>query len=631
MYYNADGWYVEPRTAEGYVRMSVTPEQALEYSHERRDIHFEALPTATTDMTPANNWKGVGMLYFGQDCAGSMEITLGQDSILSSMDFYAPHANVTIHDPRPEGCEGRVLVNNGTLNYQGNIGELLTEASYESEGHVTVGGNVGMLNLYDSTSERAFKGDLTVTGTIAAGTIYGHQTLDVPGIGTVDVGGMVKYTFENIQQYTPIVRNSELNLTEANRAKLVSFDNPTADQFNYTYQFLEGSVSCELYPRNPEVPQYSAWIGNIYDYNPHFTTDDMIYGDGTDIHIGLQRDTTLVFNGHTENGEKAGLRRVTMEPACNVILNCPVEKLEVRHFRWSKGAINLQINDQVDSCTLELNKAPGTEITLGANGHITSGIWERTLAGRRYFSDVSGARELFSNSRLNILSRRAGETIQALLPSDTAVSAAAGQEATADLSQVTTNDLTPAESLKLDEYLATQGSDTVAAVFDVTVTEVIANGDTVTAGNAITELNEAIPLTVSNPAEGYSYVVRLHEDANGEMQAEQITAATDGSTIPFSSNLFSKYAVVEYKGTAVDPEKLTKKMILPASLKRIESGAFDGIGAEAVFIPAGCEYIGSGAFVNCGSLVYVEYYEGTKVEADAFEKKAGLQIKVRQR
>ena len=72
-------------------------------------------------------------------------------------------------------------------------------------------------------------------------------------------------------------------------------------------------------------------------------------------------------------------------------------------------------------------------------------------------------------------------------------------------------------------------------------------------------------------------------------------------------------------------------MILPASLKRIESGAFDGIGAEAVFIPAGCEYIGSGAFVNCGSLVYVEYYEGTKVEADAFEKKAGLQIKVRQR
>lgn len=633
VYYNANGWCIEPYTEEGYVKIPVTPEQALEYTHEWRHIHFETLPTETTDMTPVNNWKDVGMLYFGWECEGSMEITLGQDSMLESIDFYAPDANVTINDPRPEGLSRRLVANYGMLNYQGNVHELLLQGSYGQEGDLTIGGDVDILNYFENTSGQAFEGDLTVGGTVKTGIVYGQKRVDVPGIGKVDIGGMTTYTFENVQQTDPIILNSELNLTGENQAKLIPAETPEADQFNYTYQFLESRIFFEMFPKHPAPGQYySATIENIYDINSDFTTNDVIYGDGTTIVVGSQSEnTTYVFNGHTENGEKTGLGNVSVDPACNVVLNCPVRSLWVYHFRYSEGAVNLEINDRVESCVLELNKAPGTVVTLGANGYIASGTWNRTLSGSRYFSNVSGARELFSNGTLNILSRRDGETILALLPSDTAVSAAAGQEATADLSQVTTYELTPAESQKLDEYLATQGSDTVAAVFDVTVTEVITDGDTVTAGNAITELNEAVSLTVSNPTGGNAYVVRLHEDANGEMTAEQISAVTNGSKIPFSSNLFSKYAVVEYKGTATDPETLTKKMILPASLKRIESGAFEGIGAEAVFIPAGCEYIGPGAFVNCGNLVYVEYYEGTEVAADAFEKTTGLVIKVKQR
>ena len=63
---------------------------------------------------------------------------------------------------------------------------------------------------------------------------------------------------------------------------------------------------------------------------------------------------------------------------------------------------------------------------------------------------------------------------------------------------------------------------------------------------------------------------------------------------------------------------------LPADLKTIEANAFEGIDAEAIIVPAGCEYIGDRAFANCPNLVYVSYPESTTLAGDPF---AGSSVK----
>lgn len=65
----------------------------------------------------------------------------------------------------------------------------------------------------------------------------------------------------------------------------------------------------------------------------------------------------------------------------------------------------------------------------------------------------------------------------------------------------------------------------------------------------------------------------------------------------------------------VDP---TKILYLPEDLTRIEANAFEGIDAEAIVVPAGCEYIGDRAFANCPNLVYVSYPESATLAGDPF-------------
>lgn len=71
----------------------------------------------------------------------------------------------------------------------------------------------------------------------------------------------------------------------------------------------------------------------------------------------------------------------------------------------------------------------------------------------------------------------------------------------------------------------------------------------------------------------------------------------------------------------VDP---TKILHLPEDLTRIEANAFEGIDAEAIVVPAGCEYIGDRAFANCPNLVYVSYPESATLAGDPF---AGSNVK----
>ena len=59
------------------------------------------------------------------------------------------------------------------------------------------------------------------------------------------------------------------------------------------------------------------------------------------------------------------------------------------------------------------------------------------------------------------------------------------------------------------------------------------------------------------------------------------------------------------------------QLILPAGTKRIDEGAFAGIGAEEVVLPNGCEYISAGAFANCPNLRLINIPDSVTFIADS--------------
>lgn len=58
---------------------------------------------------------------------------------------------------------------------------------------------------------------------------------------------------------------------------------------------------------------------------------------------------------------------------------------------------------------------------------------------------------------------------------------------------------------------------------------------------------------------------------------------------------------------------------LPAMIRTIEDGAFEGIDAEIVYIPDGCTSIGQGAFRNCPSLTQIRIPAGCAIGEGAFD------------
>lgn len=59
------------------------------------------------------------------------------------------------------------------------------------------------------------------------------------------------------------------------------------------------------------------------------------------------------------------------------------------------------------------------------------------------------------------------------------------------------------------------------------------------------------------------------------------------------------------------------QLILPAGTKRIDEGAFAGIGAEEVVLPDGCEYISAGAFADCPNLRLINIPDSVTFIADS--------------
>ena len=58
---------------------------------------------------------------------------------------------------------------------------------------------------------------------------------------------------------------------------------------------------------------------------------------------------------------------------------------------------------------------------------------------------------------------------------------------------------------------------------------------------------------------------------------------------------------------------------LPAMIRTIEDGAFEGIDAEIVYIPDGCTSIGRGAFRSCESLTQIRVPVGCAIGEGAFD------------
>jgi hypothetical protein len=244
------------------------------------------------------------------------------------------------------------------------------------------------------------------------------------------------------------------------------------------------------------------------------------------------------------------------------------------------------------------------------------------INGTRYFGPISGTQDVFRDDSVCVLNRKEGQQTRAVLTGDNALTDAlkdkTGKIASMELSDSNYDALGTKEQEALDG-LMTLTQDTTWNVFDVSVKEYAFDGSEVSGnGTTVTELRKPVGIRVENTTGGAAYVVRLHENTDGTVAAQKLTAATDAAVIPFESDLFSKYALVAGTGE-IDLSGLDI-LTLPADVTRIEANAFEGGAFQAVIIPDGCTEIGPEAFANCTELIYVSYPAGTIIGEGAFDR-----------
>lgn len=368
-------WYITPQAMGGaYYNLYITPTQAIEYArggNEGRKVTLQAMPSAD-DPVILDGWDKANEISFQNGFEGTMTIDLGATGVLSRIEFSAPKATVTVNAQNLSGdyTYRSILAVAGTLIYNGNISDLMLTCNNTSSndvGNITINGDIGNLNHYSLTSNMPYRGSLTVNGTVAKGSILGAQTLNIPGIGDIQISGTSSQTFEQlVRQDEPIIKDSKLNLSAEN-AKKLSGNSISLDDYRLTYQFTNNRVGMMLYPKaGGGMP---LTVENIYGVNPNFTTDDIIYGTDTSVNVGLWEGPNLVFNG------AGGLNEILLEDAGKVELNCPVVQcVRVHQPYYREGGTDLVINSVVHECRLTVDNItnPST-VKLGANGSIEKG------------------------------------------------------------------------------------------------------------------------------------------------------------------------------------------------------------------------------------------------------------------
>lgn len=167
-----------------------------------------------------------------------------------------------------------------------------------------------------------------------------------------------------------------------------------------------------------------------------------------------------------------------------------------------------------------------------------------------------------------------------------------------------------AETNNLGEWTATTGNLSLI-LGDQRAIKTVIDGEGQTENQQTNFMIAAFP--DQNSCLNYNYLTENGIDYSGDMLL--ISGRKPGSD--------SVTVQVDLDGTNVRYYKtITARiagMMLPANLTKIEANAFEGIDAEAVYIPDGCTEIGAGAFKNCKKLKYVSYKKGTIIGEGAFD------------
>ncbi len=217
------------------------------------------------------------------------------------------------------------------------------------------------------------------------------------------------------------------------------------------------------------------------------------------------------------------------------------------------------------------------------------------------------------NGTLQVLSRKDGETIMSMVPSNDEVSSAAGTAASVELSEASAEDMTEAESsafiVRLHEENGTvtaaqlsQASDAESLPFKSGLFSTYAivsasNGTSGKCGDNLTwKIDANGNLTITGTGAMYDYSVV--EGATTAPWGDAVTSITIGDKVTsIGDNAF-------YKCTGL------KEVEIPESVTGIGEGAFFGCSAlEKATIPASVTSIGEDAFASCPKLTIYCYWD----------------------
>ncbi len=116
---------------------------------------------------------------------------------------------------------------------------------------------------------------------------------------------------------------------------------------------------------------------------------------------------------------------------------------------------------------------------------------------------------------------------------------------------------------------------------------------------------------------------RICANNTGHVETETVEAVRELVSAP-AGNEPGSYRIVSkaFQNSAfviqTKDDLVLNVLVLPAYLMTIETGAFEGINADAVIIPDECTTIEPLAFANCQYLLYVRIPSGVEIPADAF-------------
>lgn len=608
-YHAGTGWETGRYAATGDVSYPLSAKQAVELAYAGRTIELYGIPSGDDLKVITDHWDTTWSVNFQDGCTGTMNLELGSNANYGiCFDVWASDLTLNIDASNVESIN-RILMSAGNVTFTGRIRDVYLRGGYSTDSNLTVNGDVDTLNFYDSTSDAPYNGSLTVNGTIAAGSVYGSVTISVPHVSDeVVFPDMVKAKLANVQQTTPVVTNGVVTVDGVQPISGLTYED-----FNLRYHLMPDGWRLDLLPKSDAAGGYNAGIDDVEAYNPEFSTDDILWDETTDVYVWHVRDLgKLEFNGGA-NGE--GLGELTLY-CCIAEINCPVTTLRVNQSYTDSDATNVTIKNEIKTLIMEMRKN-GNSVFLGEGGSVGGGYWNRYFGENRYFGSITEVGDIYNEGQLKVLSWKDGQNIRALLPSDVAVTEAAGQAATIDLNEVTENALSDDEYDKLQAYLQTQGIGSVAGIFDVSVLGVDANGD-IQEGVKIGTLNNDVPLTVSNEANGEAYILRLHENEDGTVNADQLCDATDNEELRFTSNLFSKYVIIDANGTPETGEvswQIAKQRLIISGNGRMDDYEKpedapwyeQREGIKQIILDSGITKVGSNAFCDMADTVRIDF------------------------